>query len=389
MNTATATNTPTQTPVATNTPTQTPVATNTPANTATRTPTNLPTATSTRTNTATRTSTPTRTVTRTPTLTPTTSETPDVPTLLNVGYSSGTVYQGGAITLSYTVYTPYSGVFALGANVRNSNNGFNDVGNDVQVNLPVGTSVVTRQFYIAPNDATGTYDILWDFWDSCFGTSFGPAFNAPRVLTIVRATPTPAATIPTPTATQVSVSGNPPVVIVGPGAGWRDDHDHRRQPDAELHRQQHHRRERECGARRRAGAHRPGRLRRAGRRGAPGDGHGAARREHRQPHVPDVATAGAGSYDMTWQLLNPTTSAVIDTRSALAYVWVNAPGVQMLGPTITSSALNTSAITLQNGMVNRIIGTFHINNPSAQTAAGVLRLKIRHRQRRLDHRSGG
>ena len=90
-----------------------------------------------------------------------------------------------------------------------------------------------------------------------------------------------------------------------------------------------------------------------------------------------AATAGAGSYDATWRLRNPGDNSIIDTRSALAYVWVNAPGAAMLGPTITSSALNTSTITLQNGVINRITGTFTINNPSATQAAGVLRLKIR------------
>jgi peptidoglycan/xylan/chitin deacetylase (PgdA/CDA1 family) len=310
-------------------------------------------------------------------VTPISSVTPDVPTLLNVGYSSGTVYQGGAITLSYTVYTPYSGVFALGANLRNNSNGYNDVGNDVQVNLPVGTSVVTRQFYIAPNDAAGTYDILWDLWDGCFGTSYGPAFSATRVLTIVRATPTPAATIPSPTATQVTVTGNPPVVIAGLGpAGGATVN-----PGGSL--------TLSYTVNNTTGANVSVALDAALAPTGQG-GYGALADAAHQVTVtvpPGVsmvsrafqvaATAGAGSYDVTWRVLNPATSAVIDTRSALAYVWANAPGTAMLGPTITSSSLDTSAITLQNGVINRINGTFNINNPSATRAAGVLRLKIR------------
>jgi peptidoglycan/xylan/chitin deacetylase (PgdA/CDA1 family) len=382
-NTATATNTPTDTPTdtPTNTPTNTATATDTATSTSTRTPTNVatstPTATPTRTSTPTRTPTLTRTPTRTPTITPTSSVTPDVPVLLNVGYSSGTVYQGGAITLSYTVYTPYSGVFALGANVRNGSNGYSDVGNDRQVNLPAGTSVVTRQFYIAPNYAAGTYDILWDFWDSCFGTSYGPAFTYTRVLTIVRATPTPAATIPTPTATQVAVTGNPPVVItgLGPAGGAMVNTGGSLTLNYTVNNT--------TGAN--ASVVLDASLAPTGQ-----EGYGALTDAAHQVTVPVppgvstvsrtfqvAATAGAGSYDATWRLRNPGDNSIIDTRSALAYVWVNAPGAAMLGPTITSSALNTSAITLQNGVINRITGTFTINNPSATQAAGVLRLKIR------------
>ena len=114
-NTATATNTPTETPTntatATNTPTETPTNTATATNTPTETPTNTATATNTPTETPTNTATATNTPTETPTNTATATNTPtETPTNTATATNTPTCGSGGACYV-FRTSRPYLGNF--------------------------------------------------------------------------------------------------------------------------------------------------------------------------------------------------------------------------------------------------------------------------------------
>ncbi len=322
--------------------------------------------------------TPTPTVTGTPptaTNTPVSTITPTGPSLLAVNISPNTATTGGAVTLSYTVYSPSGGTYALGALIRSNANSYNDPGNDRQVTVGAGTSVVTRTFYIAPNFRPGVYNVVLGLWDQCFTIQYGSA-QRDNALSVSAATVTPTVSVPTPTQTAVPTPGSARVALgaTGPAAGAIRNAGSSFTVSYTIYNT--------TGAS--ASVKLVARLAPSGMGGygtlddlanqvtvtvPPGTG-----TFNRQFQIP--AKAGEGSYDLIWSLVDATTNTVLDTRTAPNHTWVAAPGTTQYDLSLTAGTLVSNSITLQNGVVNRIQGTFRINNQSGSTARAVLRMRI-------------
>src|SRR5439155_12115124 len=68
------------------------------------------------------------------------------------------------------------------------------------------------------------------------------------------------------------------------------------------------------------------------------------------------STVSMGSYDIIWTLANPSTGATLDTKTAKDHIWVSVSGSASVNHTSFNGtpSINTSAITLQAGVVNYI-----------------------------------
>ncbi|HUS16124.1 MAG TPA: polysaccharide deacetylase family protein [Chloroflexia bacterium] len=322
---------------------------------------------------------PTPTATGTPptaTQSPVSTVTPNGTSLLGVRVSSGQANRGGSVTLFYTVYSPAGGPIVLAAEIRNASNAFSDPGGDLLVTVPAGTTVVQREFYISPVFAAGTYDVLWGLWDTCFLTQYAvQQQNAALVIGSATPAPTLIVLIPTPTATAVPASGAIRLGATGPVAGQQ------RNPGTSL--------TLSYTVNNNTGG--PASLRlvaNLAQTGFPGgalltdtpnettvsapDGVSTRTRTFQVP-----ATAGQGSYDLTWSLVDPVSNTVLDSRTAVGYLWVASQGQDRAGVAITSNTLTAPAITLQSGVVNRITGTLTLQNDAGVTVGVVLRIAIR------------
>jgi peptidoglycan/xylan/chitin deacetylase (PgdA/CDA1 family) len=87
------------------------------------------------------------------------------------------------------------------------------------------------------------------------------------------------------------------------------------------------------------------------------------------------ATTGAGSYDLTWSLLDLSNN-VLSTRTTKNLIWVNVTG-NFTNLTLSSQSMVSSTITLQNGVVNRAIGRFVIQNDTSQPVQAILRMRVK------------
>jgi peptidoglycan/xylan/chitin deacetylase (PgdA/CDA1 family) len=95
----------------------------------------------------------------------------------------------------------------------------------------------------------------------------------------------------------------------------------------------------------------------------------------RQFAVP--TTAGEGGYDVTWSLVNTSNGSVYDTRTKKSHLWLKTSGVTNDNLKISSASLGSSSFTVQSNVVNRINGTFTINNPGSSAARAVVKMRIR------------
>ncbi len=324
------------------------------------------------------TSTPTVTGTP-PTATVTTQSTitPVAPTLLGVSLSTGSANTGGAVTLSYTIFSPAAGSFALGAQIRNARASFNDPGNDRMVTVPAGNSVVTRQFYIAPDYDPGVFDVIWGLWNVCFTTEYGTQQRV-AALTVVQATVTPMPTQPTATPTIVSTPSGAAIALgaTGPAAGLSVNIGSSFTVNYTIYNTTGSARSVRLGAR----------LIPSGSdvyvpvddtahqvtiNAPPGTSSFT-----RQFQVP--ASGSEGSYDLVWSLLDPSNNALLDTRTGRNQVWLSALGRDdTTGISLGGGTLTANTITLQNGIVNPISGNFTIVNSTSVTIRVVMRMRIK------------
>lgn len=344
----------TATPTPTSEPTSGPGG-NTPTNTPTDTPTQI---------TGTATSTPTRTAT------------PPMPTLLGVSSAPASVYMGAFATLSYTIYSPAPAQYALGAVIRNVSDSYDDPGNNILVSVPAGTSVVTRPFYIRTDAHVGIYDVAYGLWNASFTAQY--AYNQVNSsLTIVSATPTPSAVIPTYTPTMVATPQGPGIAlgVAGPQGGQTVNSGSSINVTYTVINT--------TGS--------VAQVRLVARLAPSGmEGYGAiddltnqltvnvpAGTSNVSRHFQLPLSVGAGSYDFTWTLTDPSNGDVLDTRTSMNHIWVNAVGQITNQLSIASGSLSTGSITMQNGVVNRVTGTFNINNGSGSTAKAVVRMRMK------------
>jgi peptidoglycan/xylan/chitin deacetylase (PgdA/CDA1 family) len=89
------------------------------------------------------------------------------------------------------------------------------------------------------------------------------------------------------------------------------------------------------------------------------------------------ANQSEGGYDVTWVLVDLADGGDYDRRTRPSYIWVRAPGRQADDLELAKTELGASSVTMQPGVVNRINGTFTVNNPGGEAARVVLKLQIR------------
>lgn len=326
--------------------------------------------------------------TATMTSTPTTGPTPTVPTLLNLTVSPNTANTGGSLTLSFTIFSPNARTFGLGAQLGRNGQALSvtDPGNDIIVNAPAGQSVVTRSFYLRPDDITtsGWYDVAGGLWDATFSTDYGSArVNRATNITVV-AVPT-GTPLPTPTVAPRTVTGATVFLrSAGPARGTTANVGSTVNLSYTINNT--------------TGASTSVRLAAsiapAGQSGAgiitdtahevvvsapSGISTGS-----RQFAIP--ATASEGGYDVTWKLLNAASGSTLDSYTQLNYIWLQSSAVTRdtgivlddRSETDQGVALDTYTYTVQrNGTINRVNGTFRVMNNTGAAARLILRLRIK------------
>jgi len=325
------------------------------------------------------TGTATPTVTGTPptaTNTPVSTVTPNGATLLAVSVAPSQAKRGETATLSYTIYSPVSAQYVLAAQIVDGVNSAIDPGGDVLVTVPAGTTVVTRPFYVSPLFVPSTYDVRWGLWDSCFATQYALQQRS-GALIILNATAAPTPLPPTPTATTIPppAPGTIGLGVTGPAPGQQLNPGN----SLTLSYTINNRTAAAVAVRLAANLVQTGFV---GEAILTDTAHettvSAAVGVTTFTRLFQVApTAGQGSYDLTWALIDPSTNSVLTSRTTVADLWVASRGVDQAGVAITSNTLTTASITLQPGVVNQVTGTIGIQNDAAVTVGVVLRLWIR------------
>ena len=327
--------------------------------------------------------TPTGTVTPTPTgtstgptPTPAPSGTPTAPTLLGVDVNPKTMNTGTTVTLSFTIYSPTAAQYGLGAQAGRTGQGLTltDPGNDRLVDVPAGTSTVTRPFYVDPDQAGGTYDVAFGFNDATFHTQYGYR-QMTGSLTVVHVAQTPVPPQPTPSATPRTGSGAIYISQATPNGGTTANTGSNLTVNYTVHNS--------------SGGPASVRLRASlaptgNETGVPlvdtagettvtvPSGGGTVTRQFAVP-----GTASEGGYDMTWTLVNPSNGSTIDTFTSKSHIWLNSQGRTTYNVSLSNVALNTTSITLQRGTINRVNGTFTVDNQSGASARVLLRMRIK------------
>ncbi|MCC6177065.1 MAG: polysaccharide deacetylase family protein [Chloroflexi bacterium] len=313
-----------------------------------------------------------------PTPTPVPSGTPTGPTLLGVDVSPRSVNTGAVTTLSFTIYSPSAAQYGLGAQIGPAGQGLSitDPGNDRLVNVPAGTSTVTRPFYVEPDKDGGSYDVAFGLNDPAFQTQYGYR-RMDGVLTVVKVAQTPVPGEPAPTATPRTVSNAAVYIsqaspnggaVVMTGTNVTVSYTVKNTSGGPVSV--------------RLGAS----LAPTGNEiGAPvvdtagattvtvPSGGGTVSRQFAVP-----GTASEGGYDMTWTLTNPSSGATIDTFTLKSHIWLSSSAQSGYGGlSLTNATLDRTSITLQRGSINQVNGTFTIDNDSGAPRRVLLRMRIR------------
>jgi peptidoglycan/xylan/chitin deacetylase (PgdA/CDA1 family) len=296
---------------------------------------------------------------------------PTTPTLLSVSVSPGTADTGTSVVMSYTISVPAAGRYGLGAGIGP----FTDPGNDNLVDVAAGTSTVTRPFYLRPDDAAGTYDVAFGFWDTTFATQYG-LMRLSNALTVrvVQLAPYPPQPIPAPSPRTVNGS-NLYITASGPGFGTTFNTGSSPTLSYTIVNTTVGIVAVTLGAG----------LTPAGNAGIGALADSAPLNVTLPVGTTTVtrafavpAAAPEGGYDLTWSLTDPSTGALYDSYTIPSYVWVHTQGSDLTsGLSLGTHLLASNRITLVPGTVNRISSSIRVDNGNSTAARVILRLRLR------------